>query len=126
MDKQARTGVVCEKGGVMASDVLEMDAFCGWLCQHEDEVVGQVGTWFWCPLACWLLAVFGEVYGIDEGRYGRAHWHSCWWLPLPRWAVLFEAKLAVRYAGAQVTGAEAVEVLAAVERQLSLRRYLPV
>ena len=123
----AQVGDACEKGGVMAERALDVDAFCAWLCQYQDEVVGQAGTWFWCPLAQWLSITFGGgVYGIDEGRYGRAHWDMCRWLPLPQWAVLFETGLVRRYAGEMVTGEQALDVLAGVEWRLSCWRKVGV
>lgn len=121
-----RVGDACEKDGEKRVNELDVDAFCTWLCQHSDDVVGQPGTCYWYPLAVWLSTTLDGGYGIDEGRYGRAHWDMAWWLPLPRWAVLFELWMVGRYANTVVTGEQALDVLAGVEWRLSRWRKVGV
>jgi hypothetical protein len=107
--------VVCRAlkgGGCM--QVVSLEAFCAWLCAHEHEVVGRSGTWFHGPLAHWLSDLLGGVYGVDGPYYGRACWDAHWWLPLPRWAVLFTTWQDV-HDGCPVLGHEAFALLAQVE-----------
>jgi hypothetical protein len=96
---------------------VSLEAFGAWLCTHEHEVVGRSGTWFQGPLARWLSDLLGGVYGVDGPMYGRACWDGCWWLPLPRWAVLFSTWLDARD-GRLVLGREAFALLARVEKAL--------
>ena len=99
---------------------IELDVFCSWLCEHEHDVVGEPGIWFHTPLALWLSEVTGRVYGVENGTYGRPSWELCRWLPLPQWAVLFTNRIEQSISRA-VNGAEALEVLAMVERASGLR-----
>ena len=98
--------------------VVSLEAFCAWLCVHEHEVVGRSGTWFQGPLARWLSDLLGGVYGVDGSLYGRACWDEHWWLPLPRWAVLFSTWLDA-LDGRPVRGCEAFVLLARVEKALA-------
>ncbi len=101
--------------------MVSLEAFCAWLCAHEHEVVGRSGTWFHGPLAHWLSDLLGGVYGVDGPSYGRACWDAHWWLPLPRWAVLFSTWQDARD-GRPVLGHEAFALLARVEKVLSPRQ----
>jgi hypothetical protein len=101
--------------------MVSLEAFCAWLCTHEHEIVGRSGTWFHGPLAHWLSDLLGGVYGVDGPLYGRASWDAYWWLPLPRWAVLFTTWLDARE-GRPVLGREAFVLLAQVEKALSPRQ----
>jgi len=97
--------------------VIELDAFVSWLCLHERECVGCLGTWYDSPLARYLSEVTGHVFGADGRFYGRASSDYRYWLLLPRWAEVFTSwteSLAYR----PVTGSEVVEVLACVELAL--------
>src|SRR5579875_1743351 len=75
-------------------------------------ILGRVRS----PLAWWLSHETGHVYGVDEGRYGRASQEFCFWRPLARWAQAFAAWMdtgwVMTYA---LTGAEAFWMLARVE-----------
>lgn len=97
-----------------------LEAFSAWLVEHEQDVVGYRGRCFDSPLARWLSALAGHLYGVDEGRYGRAVWEDCYWRPLPRWAHLFSAFLDAPVP-ATVTGRQAFGVLAQVELVLTWR-----
>ena len=99
---------------------IDLDAFCSWLCEHEKDEVGRPGIWFHSPLALWLSDVAGAVYGVDGTVYGRACWDEQYWLPLPRWAVLFTNQIEQSISRA-VNGAEALDVLALVEQASGLR-----
>lgn len=100
----------------MAPSEIDVERFAAWLCEREDEVVGYPGTCYQSPLALWLSHETGHVYGVDEGRYGRASQEFCFWRPLPRWAQAFAAWMdtcsVMTYA---LTGAEAFWMLARVE-----------
>ena len=98
---------------------IDLDGFCTWLCEHEHDEVGKPGIWFHSPLAFWLSEVSGHVYGVDGAMYGRACWDACRWLPLPQWAVLFSARVE-QWMGRGMVGADALTVLADVERSLTL------
>ncbi len=98
---------------------IDLDAFCGWLCLHEHDEVGRLGIWFHSPLALWLSEVTGVLYGVDGSVYGRACWDEQCWLLLPRWAVLFSSRVE-QWLGRTMVGSEALEVLAQVERTLSM------
>ena len=99
---------------------IDLDAFCGWLCLHEYDEVGRPGIWFHSPLAVWLSDVTGHVYGVDGRVYGRASWDACCWLPLPDWAVVFSSWVEQSLVRV-IVGAEALDVLAQVERTLTMR-----
>ena len=96
---------------------LDQEAFCAWLCVHEDKVVGYPGTCFQSPLAQWLSEMTGYVYGVDETVYGRASWDYRYWLRLPRWAQVFTARLE-KGAFQALTGQQAFTILAGVEMAL--------
>ncbi len=98
---------------------ITLDGFCEWLCQHEHDEVGRPGIWFHSPLALWLSEMTGAVYGVDGSVYGRACWDEYQWLPLPRWAVVFSTVIE-QWLGRSIVGSEALEVLAQVERSLSV------
>ena len=102
----------------MQEGTIDLDEFCGWLCEHECDVVGKPGIWFHSPLAFWLSEVTGHVYGVDGGLYGRACWDACRWLPLPQWAVLFSARVE-QWMGRGMIGADALTMLADIERSLT-------
>lgn len=104
----------------MQEVTIDLDDFCGWLCEHEHDEVGRSGIWFHSPLAVWLSEMTGALYGVDGGVYGRACWDEQCWLPLPRWAVVFSSRVE-QWMGLTMVGSEALEVLAQVERTLSLR-----
>jgi hypothetical protein len=97
----------------------DVERFVDWLCRREHEVVGYPGTCYRSPLALWLSQQTGHVYGIDEGRYGRASQDFRFWRPLPRWAQAFASWIDTCSATTYVlTGAEAFWVLARVEATL--------
>ncbi len=104
----------------MNADAVCLDAFCCWLCAHEDEIVGCPASCYHSPLARWLSECFHAVYGVDGMWFGRALYdYQCWRL-LPRWAVLFSSALE-RVKAPSVTGLQALAVLAYVELALSSR-----
>ena len=96
---------------------ISQEAFCAWLCQHEQEEVGRPGTCFHSPLALWLSELCGYVCGVDGNLYGRALHDSRVWRLLPRWAVAFAARTEARSFHV-LTGQEAFVLLADVERRL--------
>jgi len=96
---------------------IDQEAFCSWLCLHEDEVVGRPGMCYQSPLAFWLSEVSGHVFGVDGSVYGRATWDYRCWLRLPRWALLFTRRVEA-WTLSDITGAEAFAVLAQVEMAL--------
>jgi hypothetical protein len=100
----------------MSYQEIDLEAFCAWLCEHEEEVVGQGGAWFDCPLARWLWECSGHRYGIDGWWYWRAACDEVQWL-LPRWAQLLVAYLE-HASGCPLTGYEVLVVLARVELML--------
>jgi hypothetical protein len=106
--------LVWKRGDVVQPCDIDQEAFCSWLCLHEDEVVGHPGMCFQSPLAMWLSEVSGHVYGVDSGLYGRASWDYRCWLRLPRWALLFTRRVEA-WPLCDITGAEAFTVLAQVE-----------
>lgn len=97
----------------MSYQEIDLEAFCAWLCEHEEEVVGQPGAWFDCPLARWLWERSGHRYGIDGWWYWRAACDEVQWL-LPRWAQLLVAYLE-HASGCPLTGYDVLVVLAQVE-----------
>lgn len=67
-----------------------IERFGAWLCDHrEDELVGEAGRCFSCPLALWLSEIYHCVYGVDVTTYGPASLHTWQWKRLPRWAIAF-------------------------------------
>lgn len=97
---------------------LGLEAFAAWLAIREHEVVGLPHLCFQSPLASWLSEMTGHLYGVDDGKFGRALWDYCYWRSLPRWACLFSCWLETRQAEV-VTGQDAFCVLADVELVLS-------
>ena len=95
-----------------------IEAFSNWLVSHEHEVVGYTGRCFDSPLARWLSDLAGHLYGVDEGRNGRALWEDCYWRPLPRWAHVFSRWLEAPVPE-MVTGRQAFGALACVELALA-------
>ncbi len=95
-----------------------MEAFCAWLVAHEQEIVGYTGRCFDSPLARWLSDLAGHLYGVEDGRYGRAVWDDCYWRPLPRWAGIFSRWQESPIVEA-VTGLQAFRALARVELALA-------
>lgn len=93
---------------------IRLEDFGAWLSSKEFEPVGKPGTCFQSPLALWLSERMGGVYGADGLVYGRALWDGCCWLPLPRWARMFAARLETLSASV-VLGDEAFTLLAQVE-----------
>lgn len=102
---------------VLCPSDIDQEAFCSWLCLHENEVVGRPGMCYQSPLASWLSEVSGYVFGVDGSVYGRATWDYRCWLRLPRWALLFTRRVEAR-TSCDITGAEAFAVLAQVEMAL--------
>jgi hypothetical protein len=111
---------LCQKEVAVQEVNIDLDDFCGWLCLHENDEVGRPGIWFHTPLAVWLSEVTGRVYGVDGRVYGRACWDVCCWYPLPHWAVLFSCWIEQSLVRV-IVGAEALDVLAQVERALTMR-----
>lgn len=108
------------KVGVNGPELLDvcLETFVVWLVDHEHEVVGIPRLCFGSPLARWLSEMTGYIYGVDDGRFGRALWDDCYWRPLPRWAQVFSA-WSDMHPQEIVTGQDAFCVLAQVERVLS-------
>ena len=98
---------------------LGVEAFAAWLAIREHEVVGLPKLCFQSPLARWLSEMTGHLYGVDDGKFGRALSDYCYWRSLPRWAHLFSLWLEGWHSEV-VTGQDAFGVLAEVE--LALRR----
>ena len=97
-----------------------LDAFCAWLCLHEQDLVGHPFSFYHSPLARWLSECAGYVVGVDSPWFGRALYECQFWRLLPRWAVVFASCLECA-SKLSVTGLEALEVLARVELALSPR-----
>jgi hypothetical protein len=116
--EEASARSVRAKDASFLAPLFDLDAFVSWLCEHEIDVVGQSGTWFHSPLAEWLFSLTGHVYGVEAQAYGRACMSPTCWASLPLWAQRFSARLEAR-AFRPVTGAEALLVLAEVERTLA-------
>lgn len=105
-----------KRGAIINGIVLDLDAFCTWLCEREHEVVGSSGIWFNDPLSIWISQLVGRVYGVDAGRYGSALVDPCRWLWLPIWARWLDARL-TQDAKRVMTGAEVLAVLADIEQR---------
>ena len=101
----------------MNADAVCLEAFCSWLCAHEDKIVGVPCSCFDSPLARWLSECFHAVYGVDGSWFGRARSDCRCWRLLPRWAALFDSALE-RVKAPSVTGLQALDVLAHVELSL--------
>jgi hypothetical protein len=99
----------------MGNENLDLDAFCSWLCEHENEVVGYPGMCLRSPLARWLSDRFGGMYGVDGMYYGRAAYDGQTWQVLPWWAQKFE-RWAENHALRIMTGRDAFAILAAIVR----------
>ncbi len=120
-------GMTCpfcvQKGGADGVTInpgdISKEAFCHWLCLHEQEPVGRPGICFDAPLARWLSEVTGQVYGVDGKLYGRGCWEPWQWRLLPRWAEIF-TEWSERFFALPLTGEQALEVLASVEWELWL------
>ena len=101
-------------GDVVYPVEICLEDFGEWLSHKEFEPVGKPGACFQSPLALWLSERMGGVCGADGLLYGRAAWDGCCWLPLPRWARMFAARLETLSASV-VLGDEAFTLLAQVE-----------
>jgi hypothetical protein len=97
---------------------IDFEEFLSWVVSHgDDEPIGVPGQCFHSPLARFLSARMGCAYGVDEMRYGWALADSCRWLPLPRWAQLFEAVSESRFAQV-LTAWQVLDLLIQVEQAL--------
>jgi hypothetical protein len=108
----------------MSEWLVSMDAFGGWLCEREYEVVGVPGRYFDSPVARFLSETYGQVYGVDdEGMCWRAceDWRR---FRLSSWVRLFLRMTEQTRAFRPVTGAEAFASLVAVEARLAGRLVL--
>lgn len=94
---------------------IDIDAFATWLIFHERDIVGTPGMWFHSPLAVWLSEMYGQIYGVDTQRYGRASLETERWSWLPRWAQHLQSRLACHELHA-ITGEVAFVALADVEQ----------
>lgn len=101
---------------------IRHDAFSAWLRTHETVVFERPGACFDSPLARWLQAMSGHIYGIENGRYGRACWDAQTWLPLPRWAMLMVARFDA-CATRLLTATEVLSMVAEVQ-QMGARRVV--
>ena len=105
----------------MQSVTVDLEAFVAWLCSHEHDCVGYLGTWYHSPLARWLFERTGHVFGADGKRYGCALSDYRCWLLLPRWAEAFTL-LVESSPYLPVTGIETLLILAQIELALMPRR----
>jgi hypothetical protein len=96
-------------------NTLSFDAFVSWLCERESQVIGWPLIWLCDPLSEWLTAVTGQVYGVEENRYGPARVDTCAWSYLPAWAQAFATYGDRYYYKRAMTGADALAVLAMLE-----------
>ena len=93
---------------------INQDAFCSWLCDHEEMVFGHPSGVFDSPLSAWLFEVTGRLYGLDGLTFGLALVDGQYWKPLPQWAKLLVARLDVSYPRS-LTAYEVFALLAGVE-----------
>jgi hypothetical protein len=99
---------------------IKQEAFCSWLCDHEQVVFGHPSGVFDSPLSAWLFEVTGRLYGVDGLTFGLALVDGRYWMPLPQWAKLLMARLDTFYSH-PLTGCEVFALLASVEVALMLR-----
>ena len=98
---------------------IQFDAFCSWLVEREAAIVGRPGIGYSDPLSEFLSFCAGRLYGVEGNVYGPAALDDCYWRRLPLWAKLFLG-FTERYMFLRpITGAEAFQVLAEIERQYS-------
>ncbi len=99
--------------------LFDIDAFCSWLAEREADIVGYPGIGYSDPLSEWLSSVASRLYGVEGAVYGPIALDDCYWRRLPLWARLF-FNFTERYMFLRpVTGAEAFQALAEIERQYS-------
>jgi hypothetical protein len=92
---------------------LSIDAFLGFLCEHEREIVGYAGfSFLQSPLACWLSQACGRLVSVDGLYYETVDLGSR--KILPSWARLLHNRLET-YQSCPLTGGQVVAVLADLE-----------
>lgn len=96
---------------------ISQEAFCSWICDHEQMAFGHPSGVFDSPLSAWLFEVTGRLYSVDGLTFGLALVDERYWMPLPVWAKVLMARLDAFYPRS-LTGSEVFIILAAVELAL--------
>jgi hypothetical protein len=105
-----------------AQAALAYDAFRSWLEMHFYQVVGQSMNCYASPLARYLSASVGAPFVVDQGGYGPQG--TALAASLPAWASVFDGVVDRAYAGAPLTGEQALQVLDCLAPRSSLSRLL--
>ena len=83
---------------------LSLEAFVGWLSEHEQVRVGLLGSWLCSPLVVWLSDMCGSACWINHQCFGLVA--SSKRASLPDWARLFLAQTECYGGFVEVTGVQ--------------------
>jgi hypothetical protein len=90
-----------------------VEQFRAWLLSRQNEVVGESGNSWECPLAHWLSAAYGRPMWVGLGEYNSLE-NTEFGVSCPQWASRFESLVDNTFAGLPVTGLEALSLLEAL------------